>query len=131
MKKYLLFSIVFFMSFLGFSQNQWQNQMSDRNENFYSIERDFEIYKNQKLGESKVIPKGLGIKQFERWRYYWKNRVDVNGVFPNDGSVLNEIEQYRNSQITSKYASGTGNWTILGPTPTPTNGTTQLMVVED
>ena len=114
------------MSFLGFSQNQWQNQMSDRNENFYSIERDFEIYKNQKLGESKVIPKGLGIKQFERWRYYWKNRVDVNGVFPNDGSVLNEIEQYRNSQITSKYASGTGNWTILGPTPTPTNGTTQL-----
>ncbi len=113
------------MSFLGFSQNQWQNQMSDRSENFYSIESDFEIYKNQKLGESKVIPKGFGIKQFERWRYYWKNRVDANGVFPNEGNVLNEIEQYKNRQLNARYASGTGNWSILGPIPKPNNGTGQ------
>ena len=114
------------MSMLGFSQNQWQNKMSDKNENFYSIERDFEIYKNINMINTNTIPKGLGIKQFERWRYYWKNRVDQNGFFPSEGSVLNEIEQYRIRQAISKYASGSGNWTILGPTPTPNNGTTQL-----
>ncbi len=126
MKKSLLVIVVFFMSLLGFSQNQWQNKMSDRNENFYSIERDFEIYKSINIGESKVIPKGLGIKQFERWRYYWKNRVDVNGNFPVDGNTLNEIENYKSRQLNARYASGTGNWTILGPTPVPSNGTGQL-----
>ena len=52
--------------------------MSDRDENFFTIENDFEIFKQSKMSNFDVIPKGLGIKQFERWRYYWKNRVDYS-----------------------------------------------------
>lgn len=126
MKKNLLLGAILLVSIFGYSQNQWQKKMSDRNENFYEIERDFEIYKNTIMINTNKIPKGLGIKQFERWRYYWKNRVDENGVFPSEGSVLNEIEQYRSRQANSRYASGNGTWQILGPTPTPSNGTGQL-----
>ena len=126
MKKILQFSLVFIFAFSGKAQNTWQKKMSDRNENFFTIESDFENYKNSKLLNSKTIPKGLGIKQFERWRYYWQGRVDVNGNFPPEGHVLNEMENYRNSHSNFRYASGTGTWEQLGPIPLPANGTGQL-----
>lgn len=126
MKHKLLVLFIFIIAVSGFSQNQWQKKMSDRNENFFTIERDFEIFKQSIMSNGKIIPKGFGIKQFERWHYYWKNRVDVNGNFPAEGHVLNEIQRYRNSQLSSRYASGTGNWQQLGPVPTPNNGTGQL-----
>lgn len=125
MKKILHFTLIFIFAFLGNAQNIWQKKMSDRNENFFTIENDFENYKNSKLLNSKTIPKGLGIKQFERWRYYWQGRVDVNGNFPPEGHVLNEMENYINSHSNFRYASGTGNWEQLGPIPLPTNGTGQ------
>lgn len=107
MKKILHFTLIFIFAFLGNAQNIWQKKMSDRNENFFTIENDFENYKNSKLLNSKTIPKGLGIKQFERWRYYWQGRVDVNGNFPPEGHVLNEMENYINSHSNFRYASGT------------------------
>ena len=125
MKKNILKVVLILLSVVSFAQNKWQSKMSDRNVNFYDIENDFEIYKKSILGNSKVIPKGLGIKQFERWRYYWKNRVDVNGNFPSEGHVLNEIERYNLLQSNMRYSYGSGNWSILGPIPKPFNGTGQ------
>lgn len=122
LKYYLILLVTTFV----FSQDNWQKKMSDRDENFFDIERDFEIFKQSVIPSGKTIPKGFGIKQFERWRYYWKNRVNINGVFPAEGYVLNEIQRYRNYQSNFRYASGTGNWQQLGPIPTPLNGTGQL-----
>lgn len=126
MRKSAIIILLVLLSTFGFSQNHWQNSIFNKDKNFFEIENDFELFKASKMNNTKVIPKGLGIKQFERWRYYWKNRVDVNGDFPEEGYVLTEISRYNNRQSNLRYASGTGTWQQLGPIPTPTNGTGQL-----
>jgi PKD repeat protein/photosystem II stability/assembly factor-like uncharacterized protein len=124
--KVLKLILIFLLSTASFAQNNWQERMFEKNENFNSIVDDFNIYKSLHLKEGNKIPKGLGIKQFERWRYYWQGRVDANGNFPRGGNVLNEIEKYKQRQASARYASGTGTWELLGPTPIPNNGTGQL-----
>ena len=122
--KALKLILIFLLSIASFAQNNWQERMFEKNENFNSIVDDFNIYKSLHLKQGNKIPKGLGIKQFERWRYYWQGRVDANGSFPREGNVLNEIEKYKQRQASAKYASGAGTWELLGPTPIPNNGTT-------
>jgi len=119
--------IVIFLFSLGtFAQNSWQEKIFDRNENFNVIVDDFNSFKSMHLIENNKIPKGFGIKQFERWRYYWQNRVDVNGNFPKQGNVLNEMIKYREVQSSLRYTSGPGTWELVGPIPVPNNGTGQL-----
>ncbi len=99
----------------------------DRSANFYDIKADFELYYKRHVTNPKELPKGKGIKQFKRWEYYWESRVDENGNFPQEGYLLEEINQYRNSQnTTQRYATGSGNWEIVGPVNLPNNGTGQL-----
>jgi len=127
MKKTIL--LITFFSFISasFSQNNWRNAMFDRSENFYEIQSDFKIYYDSVMQGSNKMPKGKGIKQFKRWEYYWSSRVDENGNFPNPEETLREIENYNSLQSSSRnYDSGTGTWEIVGPIPTPTNGTGQL-----
>lgn len=118
--------IIFLFSIGSFAQDNWQEKIFDKKENFNTIVNDFNSYKSLHLMDNHKIPKGFGIKQFERWRYYWQNRVDVNGNFPKEGSVLNEIRNYRELQSSARYTSGSGNWEIVGPIPIPDNGTGQL-----
>ena len=126
MKKYYIIATVLFYSVI-YSQNNWQSLMHDRNANFNEIKADFELYANKHMLDSKIIPKGRGIKQFKRWEYYWQNRVDENGNFPKEGHVLEEILKYKNNEqhISNRYASGSGNWQIIGPIAKPNNGTGQ------
>jgi photosystem II stability/assembly factor-like uncharacterized protein len=126
-KNYLL--LVFLVSSLAFSQDKWQNMMQDRTANFYDIQNDFNLYYNTIMKNTNKIPKGSGIKQFKRWEYYWQSRVDENGNFPQEGHVQREISRYNSSaqnKISKTYDPGTGTWEIVGPTPTPSNGTSQL-----
>lgn len=99
--------------------------MHNKNANFNVIKKDFEKYYDLNVSNAKKLPKGRGVKQFERWKYYWQNRVDENGTFPEDGSVLEEIIKYRNLH-TNKYTTGSGNWSIVGPISSPSNGTGQM-----
>ncbi|NHN27172.1 hypothetical protein FIA58_015930 [Flavobacterium jejuense] len=127
MKKLLLLTMFFYYCF-SFSQNNWQEWMHNKNVSFHVIQNDFDLYYNQNIRDSKKIPKGKGIKQFKRWEYYWEKRVDENGNFPREGSVLEEIQKYRNSRsnFTNRYVAGSGNWSITGPVASPSNGTGQL-----
>ena len=116
-------------AFITQAQNTWQEKMFDRSANFYEIQADFEAYHDAIITESgsQNIPKGKGIKQFRRWEYYWQSRVDLNGNFPEEGHVRNEMLNYfQHTPDNRNYVSGTGNWTLLGPTPVPNNGTGQL-----
>ena len=122
-------TLLFLLAFaaMSYSQDNWQQMMFDRNENFYDIQADFQIYYQSKVPNTNEIPKGLGIKQFKRWEYYWESRIDDNGNFPPDGYVLEEITRYRNSQSSNqRYATGSGTWEIVGPVSLPNNGTGQL-----
>ncbi len=113
---------------LSYSQNQWQDMMFDKTANFNAIVSDFENYKKQKILSDGTIPKGAGIKQFERWRYYWESRVNLDGTFQDEDHVLEEIKNYnlRTINVASRYIQGTGNWEIVGPVSLPNNGTGQL-----
>ena len=116
-------SILLIMSFnLAFAQNDWREMINDRSYNFFNVQQAFE----NDLG-GVPYQKGLGIKQYRRWEYYWENRVDINGNFPPEGHVLNEMVAYYQSHPTPKgYSTGSGTWVPQGPYPTPNNGTGQL-----
>ncbi|BDS14872.1 VPS10 domain-containing protein [Aureispira anguillae] len=113
---------LFFASHSLWGQDTWQKMIHDPNANFYDIQQAYE----NELGN---VPyqRGLGIKQYKRWEYYWEKRVDEKGRFPASGHVLNEMENYYATHSNSRnYIVGSGNWTLLGPTPVPNNGTGQL-----
>lgn len=113
--------LLFPISLWGQSDN-WRNLMHDRSANFHAIQQSYE----REMG-NRPYEKGLGMKQYKRWEYYWESRVDENGNFPRAGHVLNEMQAYYQSHNNPKsYVAGSGNWSILGPIPIPNNGTGQL-----
>lgn len=123
--------MIILFSTSSFAQNKWQNMMSDRSANYYDIVADYDIYYKSVMNGATKIPKGNGIKQFERWRNYWESRVDSNGNFPVPGHVMDQMELYYNSEAFTNsssrtYDPGSGTWEIVGPTPLPANGTGQL-----
>jgi PKD repeat protein len=122
MSKSTLFLLaLLFVSNTVFSQGTWQEMIQDPSVNFFDVQQAF----NDDLGN---VPykKGLGIKQYRRWEYYWENRVDERGFYPEPGHVLNEMTDYYNTHTDSRnYLFGSGNWSLLGPIAKPANGTGQ------
>jgi len=122
MNKSTLFLLtLLFVSNAVFSQDTWQEMIQDPTVNFFDVQQAFE----NDLGN---VPyeKGLGIKQYRRWEYYWKDRVDERGNRPEPGHVLNEMTNYYNTHSNSRnYLFGSGNWSLLGPIAKPANGTGQ------
>ena len=111
---------------MSYSQDRWQQMMFDKKANFYEIQADFEQYYKNTVSNHRYIPKGKGIKQYKRWEYYWESRVDEDGNFPENGYLLEEMNRYMNSHSSSqRYATGSGNWEIVGPVSLPNNGTGQ------
>lgn len=62
-------------------------------------------------------------KQFERWAYFWKDRVDENGAFPNslegwyNAGIVDENGQLIKRQ--TRTSSLTEKWTNVGPKKVP------------
>ena len=113
--------LLFSASFLS-GQSTWQEMIQNPESDFFEIQESF----NLSLGNL-PYQKGLGIKQYRRWEYYWEGRVDEKGNFPPPGHVLVEMQNYYNSHPDSRnYLAGSGNWSLLGPVPVPNNGTGQL-----
>ena len=65
-------------------------------------------------------------KQFERWAYYWKDRVDVNGNFPNNftgwynaGIIDGKGKLKNTTNAHSRVAGNEESWTNIGPQEVP------------
>lgn len=119
---FTLLTLIFLCNTILFAQDDWRTMIQNPDLNFYDIQRAYE----RELGN---VPyrKGLGIKQYKRWEYYWESRVDEQGNFPEPGSVLQEMERYyRQRGQQRSYLTGSGNWSLLGPVAIPNNGTGQL-----
>ncbi|MBU2940376.1 T9SS type A sorting domain-containing protein [Lacinutrix sp. C3R15] len=65
-------------------------------------------------------------KQFERWAYYWKDRVDINGNFPNafsgwyNAGIIDANGKLNTTTNTTNRVSGTQEtWTNIGPQEVP------------
>lgn len=102
----------------GYAQTDWRELISDEDANFHEIQQKFYEEFGDQPGE-----RGTGWKQFKRWEHHWQFRVDEQGNFPSKQHLLNAILSFDNNN--RNYATGTGNWTELGPVAKPINGTGQ------
>jgi len=115
--------LLLFTTIVTFSQSiNYKNASSEKGSNYYEIvaKKRAEI---KKLYAKKVVSKSdiKAMKHFERWSYYWKDRVNANGSFPS------ALEGWKNAgllggksvlnQNQSKLSQE--NWTNIGPQSNP------------
>lgn len=115
--------ILFFGSVLSITAQKidYKEKVSKENSNFFEIvketrkqflEKDFQSKREESRGQKKAR------KQFERWVYAWKDRVNTDGSFPKN--IINQKEYLdlllNNSKTASKSSSTTKSWKQIGPT---------------
>lgn len=116
LKKVVANIILFFVVFyFNVNAQTWLSNVEDAN-NFYSIQKSFyEEWNNREY------QKGQGWKQFKRWEYFWKYRIDEQGNFPSAmkayKSYLNFLNKKNNDELLAEQKS----WEEIGPTVIPTN----------
>lgn len=110
----------------SFSQN-WVEKKNDPNENFYSIQQEFNTYWSNKTYE-----RGKGYKAFKRWEWYTEPRVYPSGDmrFASKAKAYEEFQNYllQNPAFAQRISaqmgttSASGNWTPIGPFGSPVDG---------
>ena len=108
----LLRTIVLFLVYLFpilLMAQPWGNDFLTTRGNFGTIRNNANVY-FQKAGTAK----GSGFKQYKRWEYYWKNRVNRDGTFPAANVRQIEMGKYKPGLKGVIQAEG-ANWTSLGP----------------
>lgn len=123
MKKIYTFILCLCCS-MGFSQSlEYKKAPNKKGSNYYQIvsemRQDFASRKANGMSKSEIKAE----KQFERWAYYWKDRVDVQGNFPNEllgyynAGLLNadgSLNLYAN-----RSSQSLETWTNIGPQTVP------------
>ena len=121
MKKITLLFLLF-SSFI-FSQNNWRFKMISQEHNFKEIKETAEI-EIAKLYESTDRKDIKTIKQFERWNYFWANRLDESNTFGNPMRDYKTWKSYlRNNAKAKRDFDNEKNWISLGPTQIPESET--------
>jgi hypothetical protein len=124
-KLFTLFSLViaFLLIVTVGNAQQWRQNLPDKKDAGYTL-TDYQKAFNEYWAPYKVEDgfyindkgekvKAPGWKQFKRWDWYWKTRVDnVTGEFPNT-SVWEELEKWKAKYPQNKSQFGT--WVELGP----------------
>ena len=123
MKKTILLSTIFLISMAINAQN-WVDKFQDINENFYSIQSEFNAY-----WSSKSYERGKGYKQFKRWEWMAEPRVYPSGdlKYASRAKAYEEFQNYLLANPTalakiSSVSSTSGNWTAIGPFGSPVGG---------
>ena len=102
--------------------NDYKSMASQPNANYYTIV-------NQKRAEFKKMDLSVrsnykALKQFERWAYIWKERINSDGTFPRANQVLsvNQMLQLLSPSIAPSRSvsfSCNSTWTQIGPVDNP------------
>lgn len=123
MKKTILLSTIFLISMTINAQN-WVDKFQDVNENFYSIQSEFNAY-----WSSKSYERGKGYKQFKRWEWMAEPRVYPSGdlKYASRAKAYEEFQNYLLANPTavakiSSVSSTSGNWSAIGPFGSPVGG---------
>ncbi|MGN6568427.1 MAG: VPS10 domain-containing protein [Flavipsychrobacter sp.] len=122
MKKFLLIAT----SVFGAMTVQAQPWMSAQNNNPVKlsdiIEQHHNNPSNDKDKDEEEVEKGIekegGDYQFNRWVWYWKQHLDVNGYLVSPEKTWEEWEKYHKQSTISKFEKTTGTsaaWTFQGP----------------
>lgn len=115
-----------------FAQLDYKNKSTQPGANYFTIVKNTRAhFDNIKKNKNKLtLAERKQEKQFERWAYYWKDRVDQTGVFPSEtlgffnagiidanGKIVNQANLTTTSRLTQE------SWTNIGPQQNPdTNG---------
>lgn len=101
-------------------QRDWFEMLDDPTANFYDIQQAADAH-----FDSASTGKGTGWKAWKRWEYHAQLLIDAQGHFPDPAVRLAGIEEHIRNTFDRSYSTTTGNWTELGPTYVPSNGTGQ------
>ena len=118
---FILFFIVCFQ--VNAQTVNYKKEASKENSNFFQIVKETRKQFSEKSKYSKKTESRLDKKekkQFERWVWIWKDRVNADGTFPknivNKKEYLDLLLNKSNNQSKSVATSSTENWTQIGPT---------------
>ncbi len=125
MKKITLLLVILLCQFSLSAQVNYKKKATEKGANFYEIVKNtrahFKKLKARKSGF--VLSSKKQEKQFERWAYYWKDRVDINGNFPSEtlGYFNAGIIDAKGKIIAPRKKKGasTESWIDIGPQNNP------------
>lgn len=98
-------------------QHEWRT-LQNQGENFRVIQQKMEAKYAGKSSNKRSPNYSRPYKQYKRWEYYWKSRVNERGQF------VGAEQTYQEAKILARRTtarSAAANWTILGPTTLPTS----------
>lgn len=96
-------------SISSFSQ-EWVEKFQDPNVPFHEKQEAFYEY-----WDGREIEKGKGWKQFKRWEYFMKSRVDNDGFFRNHSATFNAYQKMQQNESTKSGVKDSASWNPLGP----------------
>ncbi len=99
----------------------WIEMMQDPKAGFQETVRAFDLY-----WKNREVQKGNGWKPFKRWESFMRSRLKADGSKPAPDEVWNEYFLAQKGQKQAKTSStSNANWTEIGPSYLPSNGTGQ------
>ena len=124
-KNYTL--ILYFFCILGFSQKDNYKQASVKADgNYFEIvEQMRQQFATKRSSNTFNKSDVKAEKQFERWAFYWRDRVDTKGNFPSpltgwyNAGLLNENGSPNFQAINSRSSQSLQPWTNIGPQTIP------------
>ena len=126
LQKFTLTVLFFTVLSFNLKAQLWVDKMQNPNENFYSIQQEFNTY-----WQGKPYERGKGYKAFKRWEWFAEPRVYPTGdlKLASRSKAYEEFQKYlvanpiAAQKINSTNATAsTGNWTALGPFGSPIGG---------
>ena len=126
MVKKPLILIYLFIASIGFSQRpiDYVKKAQEPDANYFDIvskvRKEFQKKNSTSIADKKAK------KQFERWAYFWENRVSADGRFPNENTgyfnagILDEQGRIVNN-ATSKMTRNSTPWENVSPNQTQVN----------
>ncbi|WP_431158397.1 VPS10 domain-containing protein [Winogradskyella poriferorum] len=112
MKKNILFSVCFLITFSLFSQ-EYLDLIAEGNHTVQEISESAEAHFDE-VGRQR----GTGYKPFKRWQYFAERAMDENGMLKSPEFYYNELINY-NARINDEGAfsrTTVGTWEEMGPT---------------
>ncbi len=89
----------------------WFDMMLDYETNFFETQKAFYTY-----WADRQPSKGTGYTVFKRWEWYWENRINPDGTFPEPGKIYREVSKYFvEHPVSERLKSGAPQWRELGP----------------
>jgi len=120
-KRLILVLLVWF-SFAGWAQDfKYKTAAQDKNANFYDIvTQQRQYFKNLKNSGHWTHKNQKAYKQFERWAYIWKDRVNADGSFPTTRQMPDKrsfVNLLLHKQVARQAEDFSNNtWQVVGPT---------------